>query len=243
MPAPSDAFAGLEDRLLRGGIAPRHVKRYLRELAEHLADLTEEQRAAGFDEADAAARARAALGPDQELADAMLRQRDFRSISARFPWAVFGIMPPLVVVFAFFLLLPLMIILGHLGGAVGTDNKWLQPVPAWFDWSMTVLVLAANLLIGMALAFLLAGLAARQRMKLAWPMAGMALILMLGLQGSFHAGSAGISFYIDGVVLTYRGAGVPRHEIHWLTFLAQAVLLGLPLTWLVRHDRRAKVQA
>ena len=62
MPAPSEAFANLEDRLLRGGIAPRHVKRYLRELSEHLADLTAAQRDAGFDAEDAAARTRAALG-------------------------------------------------------------------------------------------------------------------------------------------------------------------------------------
>ena len=32
----SAPFEALEDRLLRGGIAPRHVKRYLRELHEHL---------------------------------------------------------------------------------------------------------------------------------------------------------------------------------------------------------------
>src|SRR3569833_1509433 len=104
MPAPSEAFAGLEDRLLRGGIAPRHVKRYLRELTEHLADLTEAQRDLGHDQTDAAARARAALGPDAELADAMLKQRDFRSWRARFPWAVFGLMPPLALILGFLLL-------------------------------------------------------------------------------------------------------------------------------------------
>ena len=42
-------FESLEDRLLRGGIAPRHVKRYLRELDEHLSDITEAQAAAGQD--------------------------------------------------------------------------------------------------------------------------------------------------------------------------------------------------
>ena len=91
----SAPFEALEDRLLRGGIAPRHVKRYLRELDEHLSDITDAQAAAGHDAPTAAARARAALGPDEELADAMLKRRDFRSLSARFPWLVFGVLPVL----------------------------------------------------------------------------------------------------------------------------------------------------
>ena len=91
----SEPFKVLEEKLLRGGIAPRHVKRYLRELGEHLSDITEAQTSAGHDAPTAAARARAALGPDQELADAMLKRSDFRSLSARFPWLVFGVLPVL----------------------------------------------------------------------------------------------------------------------------------------------------
>jgi len=238
-----DNFAQLREQLLRGGIAPRHVKRYLRELSEHLADLTEAQAAAGFDAEDAAARARAALGPDAELADAMLKQRDFRSLSARFPWLVFGVMPPLTVIVAFFLLLPVMIILGRLGGAIGHDNKLILPVPAWFDGTMTAIVFLANLLLGTALAFLLARIAARQRMKLVWPLLGMVLILILGMHGSFHASSGGISFYIDGLLLTYRGPTAPAYHAHWPTFVAQAALLCLPLVWLIRRDRKTKSAA
>jgi hypothetical protein len=225
------------------GIAPKHVKRYLRELSEHLADLTQAQREAGFDTEDAATRARAALGQDQELADAMLKQRDFRSISARFPWLVFGVMPPLVVIAAFFLLLPLMIIMGHLGGAIGRDNKLVLPVPVWFDWSMTALVFAANLLIGTALAFLLARMAKNQRMKLVWPLAGMALILFLGVRGSFHAGKGGISFNLSTLLVSYRGFGSAVFPYHWPIFLAQTALLCLPLAWLIRHGHKTKAAA
>jgi hypothetical protein len=211
------------------------VKRYLRELSDHLADLTETQSAAGLNAPDAAMMARAKLGSDAELADAMLKQRDFRSVSARFPWAVFGVMPPVAVIVAFFLLLPLMIILGHLGGAIGTDNKLVLPVPAWFDWTMTTLVFLANLLIGTALAFLLARMAQRQRMKLVWPLAGMALILILGVRGSFHAGDDGISFNLSTLLVSYRGFGSAVFPYHWPTFLTQAALLCMPLAWLIRH--------
>ncbi len=240
VPAPCEAphFRQLEDRLLRGGIAPRHVKRYLRELTEHLADLTQAQSDLGYDAADAASRARAALGPDAELADAMLKQRDFRSISARFPWAVFAVLPPLLVSLAFFLLLPVMITLGHLGGAFGPKNKLILPVPAWFDGTMVALTFAANMLIGTALAFLLARMAARQRMNMIWPLLSMALILILGVRASFHAGASGISFTLETLLVSYRGFGSSVFPFHWPIFLAQAAALCLPLAWYIRQGRK-----
>lgn len=82
---PFDAVA---ETLLKGGIAPRHVRRYVRELADHLDDLTAQQRAAGYDGEDAGSRARARLGGDSELAQAMLDQPGMRSWPARMPWLV-----------------------------------------------------------------------------------------------------------------------------------------------------------
>jgi hypothetical protein len=89
------AFDNLRERLLLGGVAPRHVRRYLRELDEHLDDLTAQQRQGGYDGEDAAIRARARLGGDDELASAMLAQKRFRSWTARAPWAVFLFLPPI----------------------------------------------------------------------------------------------------------------------------------------------------
>jgi hypothetical protein len=42
-------FESLRDRLLRGGVAPRHVTRYLRELTEHLEDLIAEEEQGDLD--------------------------------------------------------------------------------------------------------------------------------------------------------------------------------------------------
>ena len=81
-------FDALRETLLKGGFAPRHVRRYVRELDEHLDDLTAQQRQAGYDAEDAAIRARARLGNNTELACAMLEQKRFRSLAARAPWAV-----------------------------------------------------------------------------------------------------------------------------------------------------------
>lgn len=52
-------FEALRERLLTAGIAPRHVRRYLAELNDHLDDRTQAQRDAGYDTEDAKIRARA----------------------------------------------------------------------------------------------------------------------------------------------------------------------------------------
>ena len=101
-------FEGLRELLLKGGVAPRHVRRYLAELSQHLDDLTEKQRAQGYDDEDAALRARALLGEDRELAAAMLEQKSLRSLPARAPWLIFGVLPPVAgIAAAFALIAPL----------------------------------------------------------------------------------------------------------------------------------------
>jgi hypothetical protein len=236
MPAP---FDGLEDRLLRGGIAPRHVKRYLRELGEHLADLTEEQRAAGHEGADAASRARAALGADEELAQAMLKQRDFRSVRARFPWLVFGVMPPLALSLGFVLWVFAMVLIGIAGGVFPPHFEVRPPAPAWYAWTAGSMMFAANFLAAPLFAFLLAWMAQRQRMKPLWPLLGMALILLLNMHGMVAADAKNFSIGL-GSVLSLRFGKSPFHPAHifnWPTFLGQALLLCLPLAWLL-HARR-----
>jgi hypothetical protein len=55
-------FNQLRNQLLRGGVAPRHVTRYLRELTEHLEDLVAEEKLAGRDCETAETSAWARLG-------------------------------------------------------------------------------------------------------------------------------------------------------------------------------------
>ena len=83
-------FHELRERLLRAGIAPRHVRRYLTELSDHLADLRAEEERAGRSRADAESAALGRLGGMDTLAKAMIEQRQFRSWSVRAPWVVFA---------------------------------------------------------------------------------------------------------------------------------------------------------
>ena len=86
-------FDRLSERLLDAGIAPRHVRRYVRELSDHFDDLVREERADGAAKELAETRALARLGNDDTLAEAMLSRPELRSLTARFPWAVFGLGP------------------------------------------------------------------------------------------------------------------------------------------------------
>src|SRR5215468_1513067 len=83
-------FRDLEERLLRKGVSPRHVRRYVAELRDHLADLRAEEERAGRQGREAEAAAVARLGSEGDLADAVLGRPELRSFTARAPWAVFG---------------------------------------------------------------------------------------------------------------------------------------------------------
>src|ERR1700730_16744198 len=87
------SFSELRERLLRAGVAPRHVRRYLTELADHLADMRAEEERAGRSPADAESAALIRLGGMEDLAKAMMEQRQFQSWCARAPWATFGLAP------------------------------------------------------------------------------------------------------------------------------------------------------
>ena len=52
----------LRERLLRAGVAPRHVRRYVTELEEHLSDLRAEEEHAGRSKAEAEQAARELWG-------------------------------------------------------------------------------------------------------------------------------------------------------------------------------------
>jgi hypothetical protein len=176
-------FDPIAEALLKSGIAPRHVRRYVGELCDHLDDLTERQRAAGFSGDDARLRARALLGDDRELTAAMLEQRRFQSWPARLPWLVFVVAP-------FFILLVCLVALLFPIFALGDGAQRIYNVtgiaPDFLRQLSWVLLTGLNLLSLPALAWGLGALAHRQRLNPLWPVAGIVLLMPLFL----HMGMA-----------------------------------------------------
>jgi hypothetical protein len=176
-------FQALKERLLRAGIAPRHVRRYIAELRNHFDDVVREQTARGRTSAEAAAVARERIGSDESLAAAVLDQPSLRSITARFPWAVFGVGPIaslfLVLIAAAFLetgLLRLVFVMsGDQYGGSATPH-WLRQ----FIWAMNHLIMYVAPL---ALAAVIFSVGIRQRMSFSWIVVG---VVLVAVAGGFH---------------------------------------------------------
>ncbi|HYK37904.1 hypothetical protein [Alloacidobacterium sp.] len=182
MPKP---FHELRERLLQAGVAPRHVRRYLSELADHLTDLTAEEEQAGCDRADAESAAFVRLGSMDNLARAMTEKRQFQSWCSRAPWACFGLAPLFVLVsawcFALFILWS--------GWRIFLPETETPFVPihglAIFYFGVGKLTyFTAPLLIGWGIGII----AARQRLKVMWPAFGITVIALIGGTAQIHAG-------------------------------------------------------
>ncbi len=225
-------FDGLRESLLKGGVAPRHVRRYLAELSEHLDDPTAQQREAGYEGDDAAIRARARLGSDAELAGAMLEQKQFRSLAARAPWAVFGLLPPIVAVAA--ILIPLLL-LDLISEYFGFMARHAPPPPQWFQILALSVVTASDILLVPLAAALFAGIAFRQRIPLAWPLVTTALLLMLFVHSEAHfplPGHSGNSLSVN-LAPVFISSSWRTITAYWPVATAQYLLTLLPALGLI----------
>jgi hypothetical protein len=168
----------LREKLLLGGIAPRHVRRYLGELRQHFDDLLRAEANNGLSGEAAFQTARARLGSDDDLAAAMLARPELCSIGARFPWAVFGIAP--VVLLALLLLAAVFVEVGlmrlsHGEGLPAPD--WMKSCAALWNWSM---MYAFPVIV----AAIFYGIGARQLMTMRWLVSG--ALLSAVLSAAFH---------------------------------------------------------
>jgi hypothetical protein len=223
-------FEALREILLKGGVAPRHVRRYLAELTEHLDDLTEKQRAQGYEGEDAEMRARALLGEDRELAAAMLEQKSLRSITARAPWLVFGILPSFAATAAMLVPLGLLALTGKLLGFAAKGAAR----PHWFELLATATAACANLVFFPLMSALFVALVARQRLRLTWALVAVAIPLILFLHSVAEftiPGHPGIRLGV-GLAPIFLAEGWKAMGAHWPTVIAQYALALLPLAWL-----------
>ena len=157
----------LKERLLRRGLAPRHVARYLEELEDHLKDLASAGVAAGLSSDKADESAFAKIGTVDALESVACERRELYAWSYRMPWMPFLVLPALVVPI---ISVGLFFSLGtsYSTRLVGADETHLH----WFELAWSILsafiFYGVPILIGAAMAFV----AVRQRMKWKWPILG-----------------------------------------------------------------------
>jgi hypothetical protein len=178
-------FGDLRERLLRAGLAPRHVRRYLTELAEHLADVAAAEQRAGRSDADAQAAALHRIGTNDDLARAMIEQRELRSWSARAPWAIFCLVP-LLLLAAAYLIACLILWSGwmmFLPAAQTPFGPRLHGLAVVYFGVGKLLYFGAPVLLGWGIGLI----AARQRIGALWPTVGMLVTAVLAASARIHA--------------------------------------------------------
>ena len=236
-----ESFSELRERLLHAGVAPRHVRRYVKELREHLADLTAEEAHAGSTRAESEMRAVARLGSVDDLAKAMIDQRQFRSWCTRAPWAVFSVAPVLWLAAAYVVALFILSTGWKLflptaatpfvripGPVYGLENMYFQ--------AGRIIFFGAPIVIGWAIGLV----AARQRTKSTWPLIGIGLVALLSSSAQVQAYRPALASRGGKVSMGFvLGPGLTRADglLDLLVFLC---LTALPyLIWRLRKTRSA----
>jgi hypothetical protein len=226
---PNKAFDDLRERLLVAGVAPRHVRRYLSELGDHLADLTAEERRDGRSPADAEAAALSRLGNIDQLANAMIDQPQFQSWSARAPWAMFGVAPILFLAAAYFLAC-LYLWLGWTIFKPAADTPFGGPVGPMYGLANMYFqagkfyYIAAPMLTGWAIALV----AARQRLlNWLWPTLALILIAWMGTTAQIQASRSAVHRGLGHISMSFFALGSSQSVSSELPYALAIFSLGV----------------
>ncbi|MGH9885004.1 MAG: hypothetical protein ACREBE_05730 [bacterium] len=153
----------MTEQLLRGGVAPKHVRRTIDELQSHHADLVAEAQSRGRSLDEAALEASARLGDEDALAAEIIARPELRSWTHRWPWVAYCMTP----------------VAAFVAGFVGLSIlRWASPA------SPRILAGGLRLLQIFGLPLFLGGLsclvAGRRRAALRWPVLGVTIVSFLG---------------------------------------------------------------
>lgn len=227
----------LRERLLRAGVAPRHVRRYLAELGDHLEDLRAEGEGAGLSRSNSESAAIVRLGGIDALSKAMIEKRQFQSWCARVPWAAFGIVPLLLLAWAYFAACFIL----WTGWALflpGTHSPFI-PVAGLANLYFglgRMIFFGAPVLVGWCVGLM----AVRQRFGVLWPAIGLLLVSLVGGTARVHAippaGPAAAGHVSMGLSIGEFVLGITNGLLHASVIL---LLTALPyLAWRLLEQRR-----
>lgn len=227
-------FVGLSQRLLRAGIAPRHVQRLIAELEAHFADLVAELQSTGLSQAESESQAAVRLGTEDLLAASIIARPELRSWARQWPLLAYVVLP--------LLSLPVQFVLSMLA-AVGVFSfsqhvfalTALQPGPV--PWIVEALQAYALWIAPMLAAGAACFFAARQAAPVRWPIVGSALIALVGAMtnASFQWSAAAPRGVLSG------GIGFPgQGPAMGLRVILTLVIILVPFLWLRRRANSAK---
>jgi hypothetical protein len=178
-------FQSLRETLLRGGVAPKHVRRTIAELRDHHTDLFSEALSKGSSFEDAESEASTRLGDVNVVAAEVLARPELRSWTHRWPWLAYCATPTLVLGASF---VSVLFLLGF-SDAVRMDRdtfteRWGSPDSPWS------IAGAIRLFYSFGLPVLVAGTccvaAVQRRVPLRWPLIGVITAAIVGGATQFN---------------------------------------------------------
>jgi hypothetical protein len=238
---PRHSLEKVRAQLLRAGISPRHVNRYVRELRDHLTDLIARERATGLNEQQAEEKARALLGTDAQLVQAMIDRGAPRSLAAKAPWAVFGVLP-------LFVLIVTALLLGRWSYTLLFPYQQLSvsDIPESVRTISMASSFIGSFLIGPALAAICVVIALRQRLSSRWVWVGLAMIALVcgpfGAHVQFPTAESGASGGIRGSVLQAVFENDQINAAATLTLMAMRTIVLFAVSALAYRVFRQRVE-
>lgn len=208
-----DPFDALAEHLLRAGIRPRSVSRYVGELRDHLDDATDALTASGRPGPAARQEALDRLGTLDALALPMLANRRFRSLGSRAPWLFYAFGP---------LALYVATLAVIIAGLIGASSP--GATPAWFGNAGATSQILASLILPVVGVWMICFAALRRRARFGWPLLG--AVLMIAAAAAFQLDVRAPSPDLGGLIAI--GVLLPStQKLMLLSAFAAAALLPL----------------
>jgi hypothetical protein len=236
-------FHELTERLLRAGVAPSHVQRYVRELRDHYTDLYQAEQARGMPPAAADQAARSKLGSDDALVESVLAQPALRSISSRYPALMYGVAPLLG-----WLVFGTLAVLALQNLAFLYMDALLARVPlARLLRGIEIFAVTLVRLVPLLLSAAVLWSAARRRASARWPITGVVLLISAAASIAVVADEGQVGF-MTALLPGFRSRVMGGYSsLNWSALIDSAVraswMLGLTLApycfWSVRRTRLA----
>lgn len=227
-------LAQLAQRLLRAGVAPRHVRRSVEELHAHRADLMAQLTADGVDPVEAERAVDTRLGSVDTFYAATIARPELLSWPRRRPGLAFGLLPVLVFIALVVGCVLLTVGLAELAKPVYEARG---DVPAALRATGELMRFVILWGVPFAVAGFCAYLAVRWRLRSLWPAFGMLLVALLGAGTTMQVTWAAAG----GHGSLQAGVGFPGATSRALTVIA--VVLLPYLVWWYRRTRTRDQQA
>jgi hypothetical protein len=226
------ADALLARRLLRGGVGLQRVRRTLRELRDHRADLVDRMVEQGQDHAAATSEARQLLGDRDALAAQMIARPELRSRTRRFAWLLFVLGPMPMIAATAYVVAAIGVGVGVALESVGliSTREISANLSNLHPLTIAVRVLlqwVAPVLVGLVLC----RAAARRLMPAIWPVCALAIVALTSSATTFFMTSSP-----GGKVLTWLALSTNR--VDWPRAVVLFCALGIAYLLLLRVQLR-----